>query len=214
MKESRLRRPSPALVISLLALFVALGGSAYAANQLAKNSVGAKQLKSNAVTTAKIKKGAVTGAKIKNKSVTGAKIDTASLPPVPTANDWSRYFTSGLKKASVGQNVTLATIGPFTFTGKCVAEAPGVAGARTVVSTSQTGAFVVAGETKLTEANFNPGNEVVIGGLLKATPNWQQAAGFTATSPDGGVIISGSAATGVNVFGANCGFSLTWINQA
>src|ERR1700742_4494361 len=41
-------------VVSCLALFVALGGSAYAATQLPKNSVGTKQLKNGAVTVAKL----------------------------------------------------------------------------------------------------------------------------------------------------------------
>ena len=51
-------RPSPALVISLIALFVALSGTGYAAlNSLPKNSVGTKQLKNGAVTAAKLKYG-------------------------------------------------------------------------------------------------------------------------------------------------------------
>jgi hypothetical protein len=41
-------------VVSCLALFVALGGSAYAATQLPKNSVGTKQLKKGAVTPSKL----------------------------------------------------------------------------------------------------------------------------------------------------------------
>ena len=49
------RTPSPALVISLIALFVALGGTAYAATTLPKNSVGTRQLKSNAVNSSKVK---------------------------------------------------------------------------------------------------------------------------------------------------------------
>ena len=36
-------------VIGLLALFIALGGTTYAATALPKNSVGAKQLQKNAV---------------------------------------------------------------------------------------------------------------------------------------------------------------------
>jgi hypothetical protein len=42
--------------IGLLALFIALGGTAYAATALPKNSVGTKQLKKGAVTKAKINK--------------------------------------------------------------------------------------------------------------------------------------------------------------
>ncbi|HET9593151.1 MAG TPA: hypothetical protein VFP17_09570 [Solirubrobacterales bacterium] len=45
---------SYANVIATLALFLALGGGAYAATQLPKNSVGSKQLKKGAVTPAKL----------------------------------------------------------------------------------------------------------------------------------------------------------------
>jgi len=72
--KRRLRAPSPSLAISLLALFVALGGTAYAAVSLPKNSVGTKQLKKGAVRTNKIKNGAVGTAKIKNGAVTAGKI--------------------------------------------------------------------------------------------------------------------------------------------
>jgi hypothetical protein len=51
----RVRRPSPAMLVALLALFVALGGSSYAALQLPKGSVGTKQLKNGAVTSPKVK---------------------------------------------------------------------------------------------------------------------------------------------------------------
>jgi hypothetical protein len=43
-------------VAATLALFLALGGAAYAATQLPKNSVGTKQLRNGAVTAAKINK--------------------------------------------------------------------------------------------------------------------------------------------------------------
>jgi hypothetical protein len=60
-------------VTATLALIIAVGGaSAFAATQLAKNSVGAKQLKKNAVTASKIKNGAVIGAKIGDLSSLGA----------------------------------------------------------------------------------------------------------------------------------------------
>jgi hypothetical protein len=43
------RRPSPALVISLVALFVALGGTGYAAFSIPKNSVGSAQIVNRSV---------------------------------------------------------------------------------------------------------------------------------------------------------------------
>jgi hypothetical protein len=57
-------------VVSSLALFLVLaGGSAFAASQLGKNSVGSKQIKKGAVTAAKIKNGAVTSAKLDPKTM-------------------------------------------------------------------------------------------------------------------------------------------------
>jgi len=53
--RKRLRRPSPGLVVGIVALFVALGGTSYAAIvTLPKNSVGTAQLKAGAVTAGKI----------------------------------------------------------------------------------------------------------------------------------------------------------------
>ncbi|MGZ3318688.1 MAG: hypothetical protein ACXU95_15495 [Isosphaeraceae bacterium] len=72
-------------MVAYLALFVALGGSAYAASQLGKNTVGSKQLKKNAVNTAKIKKEAVTAAKVKKGTLTGAQINVSTLGAVPSA---------------------------------------------------------------------------------------------------------------------------------
>jgi hypothetical protein len=71
-------------VVSVIALFLALGGSAYAFH-LGKNSVGSKQLKKNAVVTAKIKKEAVTANKVKKGTLTGTQIDASTLGTVPTA---------------------------------------------------------------------------------------------------------------------------------
>jgi hypothetical protein len=63
MRTRRWKAPNPALVISLIALFVALGGTTYAATSLPKNSVGTKQLKNRAVTRKKIAKKTIAGLK-------------------------------------------------------------------------------------------------------------------------------------------------------
>jgi hypothetical protein len=82
--KHRLRAPSPALVVAVVALFVALGGTTYAATSLPKNSVGAKQLKKNAVTGVKIKSGAVTKTKINKKTIAALKGNEGQQgPPGP-----------------------------------------------------------------------------------------------------------------------------------
>jgi hypothetical protein len=53
------RRITPSLVVSIIALVVALGGASYAAIQIPKNSVGTKQLKNRAVNTNKVKDGSL-----------------------------------------------------------------------------------------------------------------------------------------------------------
>jgi hypothetical protein len=68
--------------VTAVAFVVLAGGTAFAASQLAKNSVGKVQLKANAVTTAKIKKNAVTAAKIKAGAVDGTKVKDGSLANV------------------------------------------------------------------------------------------------------------------------------------
>ncbi|HET8813407.1 MAG TPA: hypothetical protein VFM51_00440, partial [Solirubrobacterales bacterium] len=76
MKHIR-KRLTYANVMSSIAVFVVLGGAAFAAVQLPKNSVGTKQLKKNAVSKAKIKKNAVVGSKVQNGSLSAADIGGA-----------------------------------------------------------------------------------------------------------------------------------------
>ena len=78
-------RPTYANVTATLALFVALGGGAYAASSIPSNSVGGKQLRKNSVVAAKIKKNAVSGPKVLDNSLTGADINESSLAKVASA---------------------------------------------------------------------------------------------------------------------------------
>jgi hypothetical protein len=79
------RRPSYASVTSTLALFLALGGGAYAATALPANSVGPRQIKKSAVERAKIKDSAVDASKVLDGSMTGADIKESTLEKVPLA---------------------------------------------------------------------------------------------------------------------------------
>jgi hypothetical protein len=72
-------------VTSCLALFVALGGSSYAALKLPAGSVGTPQIQKSAVTAAKIKEEAINAVKIQKEAITGSKIKDDSI----TQNDIS-----------------------------------------------------------------------------------------------------------------------------
>ena len=53
------RQITPSLIVSIIALVVALGGASYAAIKIPKNSVGTKQIKNRAVTSSKVKDGSL-----------------------------------------------------------------------------------------------------------------------------------------------------------
>ena len=69
-----IKMPSPAMLVALVALFVSLGGSAYAVSK-----VGTKQIKNGAVTTPKLKNKAVTAAKISDGAITTAKVKSGAI---------------------------------------------------------------------------------------------------------------------------------------
>ena len=71
------RTPSPALVISCIALAIALGGTSYAAGILPINSVGTPQLK----------QGAVVSSKVRDDSLAGRDVNEALLGKVPSAEN-------------------------------------------------------------------------------------------------------------------------------
>ena len=89
-------RLSYANVMATAAVFLALGGGAYAAIKLPKDSVTSKQIKNKSVKgkdlagksvkAAKIKANAVNGSKVEDDSLTGADIDESTLEGVANAD--------------------------------------------------------------------------------------------------------------------------------
>ena len=100
-------------VMSTISVFLLLGGaSAFAATQLAKNSVGNNQLKKNAVTAAKIKNGAVNGAKVKDGSLTGADLAAGSVTGTQLADnsvDSAKVVDKSLTGGDVGNDTLTGT---------------------------------------------------------------------------------------------------------
>jgi hypothetical protein len=90
-----MKRPSPALVISIIALIFALGGTSIAAFKLKKNSVGSKQ--------------------VKNDSLTGDDVNESTFGKVPSAatadkaGDSLGGFSNGDFVSGNGQQFAFAT---------------------------------------------------------------------------------------------------------
>jgi hypothetical protein len=73
------RRPSASLIVSFIALFVALGGAGYAATQLPAGSVGTDQIRDNAVTFKKINPNSVGAVRLANGGVVNSKLANNSV---------------------------------------------------------------------------------------------------------------------------------------
>jgi hypothetical protein len=71
------KRPSPAMLVALTALFVSMSGTTYAVTRLPARSVGSIQLKKGAVRSANIADGAVTATKL-SAGLSAAKASTSS----------------------------------------------------------------------------------------------------------------------------------------
>ena len=78
------------MVVALIALMIALGGTSYAVVKLPARSVGARELRTNAVT----------GSKVKADSLTGADIKEATLGKVPSAASADRAVAADHAAAS------------------------------------------------------------------------------------------------------------------
>jgi hypothetical protein len=95
-------------VMATIALFIALGGGAYAAIKLPKNSVGPKQIKKNAVNSAKVKNKSLTISDLSGSArtklrgekgpegPTGASLVDSSVPSGKTIMGlWGGQYTPG-----------------------------------------------------------------------------------------------------------------------
>ena len=108
----KLRRPSPALVISCIALIVAGSGTAFAATIIKSSS----QVKNNTLLSADIKDGSIRGRDIKNGSITANKLSkgasrvTGSSVGGGSAGAHQVVRKSGPENQPAGVGITVATL--------------------------------------------------------------------------------------------------------
>ncbi len=99
-------RPSPALVISLIALFVALSGTVYAAAKINGRLIKVKSLPGNRLKVGslpgnRLRPGTISGAGLAPGSVTGTQIDLSTLGRVPSALNASSADSAGSAQTAV-----------------------------------------------------------------------------------------------------------------
>jgi hypothetical protein len=110
-------------VIAYLALFVALGGTSYAATKLPAKSVGTKQLKDNAVTSKKVK----------DNSLRARDFATGQLPAGPRgpAGPQGVRGPSGATLVTTHKGPTVTDTGVASSTATCQAGGRAVGGGGT-----------------------------------------------------------------------------------
>jgi hypothetical protein len=122
--RKKLGRPSPALVIACISLFVSIGGVGYAAAtigsaQIKNNSVASKDLKNNSIVGKDVKVSGLNGTDIQANSLTGADITESGLAKVPSAGqaDNAATATNAANAANAGNANTVGgqRVVPFVY---------------------------------------------------------------------------------------------------
>jgi hypothetical protein len=202
------RRPSPALVISCIALFMSLGGVSYG---LARGSVDSREIRNNTITSSDIRNNTIRTFDIRNNSVrgfdirnstvqgrdvalntlTGADISEKDLGQVPSAAAADRAASVDVLRtipptslAEGAAPVTLLTQGSLTLTARCD-PAGGNTSARLLVQTSE--AASAAGGT-VDVPSLDPGDGAMEIAAVADTPGSPRTVGGTpvfASAPSG-----------------------------
>jgi hypothetical protein len=180
----RLRRPSPAILVALIALFVALGGGAYAAVGVPANSVGTAQLKDRAVTTTKLSDGAVTSRAVADHSLLAQDFKAGQIPIGPAGPQGP--------KGDTGPQGPQGDIGPQGPQGATGPQGPQGA-------TGPAGPDGLAGY-HVTSTSTDAGPSTRVGGTLLGPPGQRTLnGGWTATaagaSPPPGFYLASSGPT-------------------
>lgn len=136
-------RPSPALVVALIALFVSIGGVGYAASKIGtndiqngavttpklhKNAVTAEKIKPLSVITGKLNNQAVVSNKLADASVTNTKLGPDSVSVDKIQDSAVRASELGSTSQVLGSQVTIAANGTQEATATCPAGSQVISG--------------------------------------------------------------------------------------
>lgn len=107
-------------VVAFIALFVALGGSVYAAgklngNQIKPNSIPGNRVKTKTLTANQIKPNTLTGKQVKAGSLTGSQIDEATLSGVTAGSLASIQYATATVSLGGSPSTGTATCPAGTF---------------------------------------------------------------------------------------------------
>jgi hypothetical protein len=143
------RHLSFANVVACIALFVALGGGAYAAskingNSIQNGSIGGGKLKNATVGAGKLKNGTITSKQIAPGTLTGGDINVTTLGTVPSAQTATTANTAS--SATNAINANHATTAGSATTANTAASATSATSADTAKSATEADHAATAGD--------------------------------------------------------------------
>ena len=187
-------------VISVIALFVALGGASYAAVNLPKNSVGPKQLKKRAVRGKHINRNAVSASKIQGNSISSPKIADGSVFGADLADN--SVGSSELADNSVGSGEVIdGSLGQTEF-------APGATVPHVTVQFTQSAADLGNGAEVSVDAQC-PEGQTALGGGTRGDLTNSELTKVTASRP---IISTGNSGAPADD-GTFTGWRGTFVNE-
>ena len=219
----RIRRPSPALVIACIALFVSLGGVGYAAatgsidsREIRNNTIRGKDVRNSglsgrdianaSLSGADIRNGRLLGVDIEDDSLTGKDVDERTLGPVPAAH--------AANVAVHAASLAGVRVVPFSFRSDSTAAQP----VRASVAGLEVRGGCASGDVDLHLINrsgapallthetgneeMSPNESVNVGDAVGADSAHSGQAGFVVDSTGRAVRVEWSLAEGV--FGYDC----------
>lgn len=163
----KIGRPSPALVIACISLFIALGGVGYAAatgsidgREIKNNSVASKDVKNSSLSGGDVKNSGLKGADVAANSLTGADIAESGLGKVPSAGQADNAATAG-SATSANSADTAGSVGGLTLrkvnfqTEENVADAPIASlGGLTLRASCTASSVTITGRTSVADSTI------------------------------------------------------------
>lgn len=224
------RRVTYANVVASLALFVALGGSSYAAikvgsKQIVNNSVSSEDLRNNDVHGRDIAKdtvrgtdvrdGDLQGRDIRDNTVSGDDVKESSFGTVPSAFDAEtlagmpasaflgsdRQERTGLIKLAHGETKTVLASGPFTWKARCADDGGGSTHLTVTLETTEPASF--AGSFGGGPGQASPGAPATVFDGTETNPVYAIGFPLSAVAPSGAAPV-GLAFVGIHVAAADC----------
>lgn len=191
------RRVSFANVTSVMALFVALGGTSYAAITLPSNSVGKSQIRTAAVGQSEVASEAVGNGEIRSNAVRPPEIQTNAIGASeirPSAIDSDELADKGIGAADLSDaaKTAVADMNGVTFRARATGAGVANGGNATAVATTGTGEYTVTLSKDVSACQYSATVEGTTAGFITATPSAEttkvlvktfDAAGAAANAP-------------------------------